>query len=228
QTLSDQLGTCRAPILIDVCVPEDIAADPWRLPGAVHVTHTALRDWMDAQRHQEPVVVICQKGLKLSHGAASILRAHGYAAWALEDGNAGWRAASHPRLDLARAPAPGTQWILPAPRNAVSALAAWLIRRWFDPNATLLWVPGQHVADVAARFAATACDTRLPWTDQCMRLGLDFPQVPAFLDHCTNALATQLDALSILHKTEQDWTAAALTVVDAAWVASGATRKDAA
>lgn len=213
------LGTQRAPTLIDVCLPQDIDAAPWRLPGAIHVAHEDVQGWTSPDG---PVVVICQKGLKLSHGAAAILRSRGNCASVLEGGTFGWFAAKGPRLAMDRAPAPGTVWVLPAGRDARSAIATWLIRRWFDPSASVLHVPAPHLSEVAERFAAHALDPGPPWADTCTDLGLEHPSLVTFLtqyDAAEPAHTSLIDALPILHKTEQDWTDAVLTVLDANWTA---------
>jgi rhodanese-related sulfurtransferase len=77
------LGTPDAPLLVDVRLPEDVAADPFVLPSARSCAHdevAALSSWIGARS----AVLVCQRGRKLSHGAAALLRSLGHRAEVLE------------------------------------------------------------------------------------------------------------------------------------------------
>lgn len=220
--LLSALGTHRAPCLIDVCLADDIAAAPWRLPGATHLPHPHVQDWAQVRVPQTPVVVICQKGLKLSHGAAARLRSLGFDAYALSGGNLGWFAEDHPRLALDTAPATGTTWVLPAPCNTKTLSAAWVIRRWYDPTAPLLWVPAEHVRDVAARFDAHALELVTPLAAAFDARGLEAGHLADFLATLasgTSPAAPLLDVLHTLHQGDQEMVEAALPLLDVAWMA---------
>ncbi|WP_339714910.1 hypothetical protein, partial [uncultured Sneathiella sp.] len=83
--LSRLVGLPDAPVLVDVCIDEDFADDPRLLPTAFRHPYqdiAALAPKLAGQR----VVVICQKGRKLSQGAAAVLRNCGIAAESLEGG----------------------------------------------------------------------------------------------------------------------------------------------
>ncbi|WP_420013271.1 rhodanese-like domain-containing protein [Tateyamaria sp.] len=215
------MGTGQMPCLIDVCVPEDIAAAPWRLPGARHVAHGDIREWMQTADPARPVVVICQKGLKLSHGAAALLRARGFHARALEGGNLGWFDAKRPRLALNTGSAGIASWVLPAPVTAQSLCLAWLIHRWFDDGAEIMWVPAAMVGDVAARFGAQPAPRRIETL--CSQAGLDYVPLVTFLSQIDGNAAPWLPlltALPHLHHSSEAQAAAALSIIDAAWVAA--------
>lgn len=218
--LMRRMGTGQMPCLIDACVPEDIAADPWRLPGVQHVPHGAIRDWARDADPDNPVVVICQKGLKLSHGAAALLRARGFHARALEGGNRAWFDAGRPRLSLSDAPTKGSAWVLPAPAAPQTLCLAWLIRRWFDPTADIMWVPAAMVGEVAARFEAEAAPKRL--STLCNKAGLNDAPLAKFaaqIDANDAAWLPLLTALPHLHHSSDAQAKAALPIIDAAWVA---------
>ena len=88
--LSRLVGLPDAPVLVDVCIDEDFADDPRLLPTAFRHPYqdiAALAPKLAGER----VVVICQKGRKLSQGAAAVLRNCGIAAESLEGGVFGWR-----------------------------------------------------------------------------------------------------------------------------------------
>ena len=214
------LATPQAPTLIDVCIPEDIAADPWRVPGARHVSHLEIQDWAGCRPAPGPVVVICQKGLKLSHGAAALLRAQGIAARALEGGNQNWAARDLPRIALNAHPEIDAPWVLPANSNAAT-VAAWVIYRWFDAAATVMWVPSAMCDEVAMRFGATA-PSLTSLAAFCTRFGLDHPPLSALMaeiDKGTPGWLPLLKAAGAQCDRPETACAAALPILDTAWAA---------
>lgn len=214
------LGTGNAPRLIDVSLPEDVAADPWRLPTARHVPHLDVQNWCALPSTGIPIVTVCQKGLKLSHGAAAMLRSMGFDARALEGGNNAWCVAHHPRLALKTAPTPGTSWVLPATRDAIACLAAWLIRRWYDPDAILLWVPPVHAQDVATRFEAHALP-ETPLAQSFATKGLICPDLMDFVESVealTSPVTPLLGMLPNLHEGDEELAHAAMPFLDTAWL----------
>src|SRR6185312_8663029 len=95
EKLSRLIGTHHAPALIDVRPDDDFAADPRLIPGASRRSHRVVQDWAASLAGQS-VVVICQKGSKLSEGTAAWLRHGGIAAEILEGGHLGWSQAGLP------------------------------------------------------------------------------------------------------------------------------------
>ncbi|MBY5932643.1 hypothetical protein KUV51_06500 [Tateyamaria omphalii] len=216
------LGTHRMPQLLDVRLPEDIAQNPHRLPTARHVPHNQVVAFADRLDRARRVVTICHKGQKLSHGAAAHLRSAGYDAHVLSGGSEAWRDEDYPTLASAMGPAPGVSWVLSATRDRRAALGAWIIRRWFDAGATLLWVPADHVQDVADRFDAQALHDKATLTSTCATLGLTEPDLLAHIDAIETGQTpgtTWIDTLPHLHETDEDLVEAALPILDAAWLA---------
>ncbi len=160
------IGTPAAPVIVDVCIDEDFHADPRLIPTARRWPHREIAA-LAADLRGARVVVVCQKGLKLSQGAAALLRTRGIVAEALEGGNFGWRDADLPLVPAARIPAPGrgTLWVT-RHRPKIDRIACpWLIRRFVDPQAQFLFVPTAEVLAIADRFDATAFDVEgAPWT----------------------------------------------------------------
>ena len=162
------IGTRKAPLLIDVRLDDDFDADPHLIPTARRWPHGEIEALLP-EAHNRMVVVICQKGLKLSHGAAALLRCHGIDACVAEGGTEAWQQASLPRVPSA---AIATDWTgtstlwVTRQRPKIDRIACpWLIRRFVDPRARFLFVPAAEVAEVAARFSAIAFDTpEAPWT----------------------------------------------------------------
>lgn len=210
------IGTAQAPVIIDVCLPEDVADAPLRLPGAHRIAHgqTAekLRNSDPARAH----VVVCQKGLKLSQGAAAALRAQGHAATALDGGIMAWAEVGHPTMSDT---APAARYALPDHQSPEALLHAWLILRWIAPQATLLWVPIDMCGPVAARFDA---QTAPGPSETANAAQITWPPLTAFLHDAMNApngWFPLLAALPVLHNSAQTLCAHALPIIDAAWTA---------
>lgn len=219
--LLSKLGTNTSPCLIDVSLAEDVAASPWRLPTAQHIPHRDIQSWSSAHPRDLPIVTICQKGLKLSHGAAALLRSKGFNARALAGGNIAWCDADLPRLALDTAPALNTPWVLPATRDLQACVTAWVIRRWYDMDATLLWVMPEHVLDVATRFNAHALAPAVPLAQSFIQAGLVCPDLVRFLDRRNKVVSSAMALINMLpnlHERDEDLAQAALPFLDAAWL----------
>lgn len=160
QALMRLLGTPQAPQVIDVCIDEDFHDDPYLIPTARRCRHGQIGNLAPDLTGQYTVVV-CQKGKKLSHGAASVLRAAGVRAEVLEGGMFAWRDSGLPRIPATALPAevPGSRWVTRWRPKIDRIACPWLIRRFVDPNAKFLYVPPAEVTEVAAKFNATAFDT---------------------------------------------------------------------
>lgn len=160
RSLFDLVGTPGCPLLVDVRVDEDVAAEPRLLPGSFRRPAAEVAQWGSCLGGG--VVVICHKGLKLSAGTAAWLRQAGVPARVLEGGTAAWVAAGLPSVPLAALPprdnAGRTLWVT-RERPKVDRIACpWLIRRFVDRQAVFLFVPAGEVEAVAERFGATAFD----------------------------------------------------------------------
>src|SRR5215472_18609684 len=97
EKLSRLIGTANAPTLVDVRIDDDFARDPRLIPGAIRHSHKDVQDWASGLAGQS-VVVICQKGEKLSEGTAAWLRAQSIASETLEGGHLGWKQAELPTV----------------------------------------------------------------------------------------------------------------------------------
>ncbi len=153
------LGSSHAPLLVDVRVNEDVQADPFLLPASVRRDHRSVEHWA-AEIRSASVVVICQKGKKLSEGVAAHLRLLGISAEVLEGGAIAWAEAGFPRLPVAALPTDrgGTLWVT-RNRPKIDRIACpWLIRRFVDPFARFLFVSSSEVEAVAEKFDAIPFD----------------------------------------------------------------------
>lgn len=160
-TLARLVGTPDCPVLLDVRVDEDFEDDPRLIPGAYRYAFLNVTELADDLRGR-PVVVYCQKGLKISQGSAALLRNCGIQAEILEGGQFAWRDAGHPMVSAKKIPALDTGghtvWVT-RHRPKIDRIACpWFIRRFIDPKAQFLFVAASQVSNVAERFAATPFD----------------------------------------------------------------------
>ena len=159
--LARLVGTPDAPALVDLRIDEDFADDPRLVSGAFRHAHTdlpALPPRLAGRR----AVVYCQKGRKISQGAAALLRCEGIACEVLKGGQVAWAAAGAPMVAAGALPVPDvsgrTVWVT-RHRPKIDRIACpWLIRRFADPAARILYVPPQDVELVAEKFGAVPFD----------------------------------------------------------------------
>ena len=179
--LSRLIGRPDTPALIDVCTEKDFTANPHLVPGAVRRPWDSVAAWgPEFVAAGRPAVVICTKGVKLSHGVAAWLRHEGIAADILEGGIVSWQAAKLPvvRADkLPKRDARGrTVWVTRSRPKVDRIACPWLIRRFVDPGAVFLFVSPSEVMDVADRFGATPFDIDRPdvyWSHRGPRCTFD-------------------------------------------------------
>lgn len=159
--LSRMIGTPQAPILIDVRTDEDFAADPRLIPGAIRRPAVEAPQWSAAFAGRS-VIVICQRGAKLSHGAAAWLRVAKASAENLDGGFEAWKAAGLPLVPVAKLPPRDgegrTVWVTRARPKIDRIACPWLIRRFVDPQAVFLFVAPSEVMAVGERFKAAPFD----------------------------------------------------------------------
>jgi len=159
--LSRLVGLPDAPVIVDVRTDEDYAADPRLLPAALRRRFADAGEWAGEfpARH---VIVVCQRGQKLSQGAAAWLRHQGVAAESLEGGFEAWRQADGLLVSPGQLPdrdARGrTVWVTRARPKVDRIACPWLIRRFIDRAAVFLFVNASEVPAVAERFGATPFD----------------------------------------------------------------------
>jgi rhodanese-related sulfurtransferase len=160
--LARLIGTPNAPSIVDVQTPEDFAAYPRLVPGAIRRSHADVAGWAGRLAGRRAVVV-CQKGEKLSEGVAAWLRHEGVEAESLEGGALAWAAAGLPMVPDAVLPPRDAQgrtvWVTRARPKVDRIACPWLIRRFVDPDAVFLFVSPSEVAGVADRFGAAPFDT---------------------------------------------------------------------
>jgi rhodanese-related sulfurtransferase len=159
--LARLVGTPSCPALVDIQIDPDFAADPRLIPGAFRRPWDKVSEWA-SELGGRPAVVICQKGQKLSQGAAAWLRHIGISAESLDGGALAWAAAGLPMVPEAKLPKRDEQgrtvWVTRSRPKIDRVACPWLIRRFVDPSAVFLFVAPSEVMGVADRFRATPFD----------------------------------------------------------------------
>jgi rhodanese-related sulfurtransferase len=159
--LSRLVGLPTAPEIIDVRIDEDYRADNRLLPGSLRGDHRTADAWSSLYAGKS-VVVVCQKGQKLSQGAAAWLRHNGVDAQTLEGGFEAWKKAGELLVRTDKLPPRNAQgrtvWVTRTRPKVDRIACPWLIRRFVDPGAVFLFVAPSEVIGVAERFYATPFD----------------------------------------------------------------------
>ncbi|MBM3603444.1 MAG: sulfurtransferase [Alphaproteobacteria bacterium] len=158
--LAKIIGTARAPLLLDVRSDPDHAADPVLLPGAIRADDRSLAHIV--ARSPGAIVAMCRAGHRRSQGAAAWLRSEGIAAEYLEGGFDAWRKAGLPVIDPTKLPNRDEQgrtvWVTRSRPKIDRIACPWLIRRFVDPKAVVLFVAPSEVVGVADRYGAAPFD----------------------------------------------------------------------
>jgi len=171
------IGLPDCPVIVDVRNDEDFDDDPFFIPSAFRHDFNGI-DALAERLTGRKVVVVCWKGLKLSEGAAAILRTTGIEAETLAGGTTAWKEEGMPRVPAAIIPPRNeygqTVWVT-RHRPKIDRIACpWLIRRFVDPSARFLYVTPSEVAGVAERFNATPFDVEgVFWSHRGERCSFD-------------------------------------------------------
>lgn len=150
------IGTPGCPVVIDVR-PDGNGL----IPSSVRRPAENVAEWA-AEFTGKKVVVTCVHGHERSAGVAALLRSEGIEAEILEGGVEAWRDAGLPLIDATKLPARDTagrtRWVTRARPKVDRIACPWLIRRFVDPAAVILFVAPTEVAGVAERFEAMPFD----------------------------------------------------------------------
>lgn len=156
------IGTAAAAQIVDVRRREvyDIATGV--LPTAAWQDAAQAAQWSPQLDPARRVVVACKEGHQLSQLAAAALRERGFAASVLEGGYAGWTDAGLPlvtksALDRLATTRPSL-WVTRRRPKIDRVACPWLIRRFIDAEARLLYVDPPEVPAVAKESGAIPYD----------------------------------------------------------------------
>jgi rhodanese-related sulfurtransferase len=155
QQFSRLIGLANTPAIVDVRIDDDYRADPRLVPGSLRREYKSIASWASDYRGKS-VVVVCQRGQKLSEGTAAWLRHDGIEAQTLEGGFEAWKKANEPLVRTDKLPPRDdkgrTVWVTRSRPKVDRVACPWLIRRFIDPNAVFLFVLPSEVTAVADAF----------------------------------------------------------------------------
>jgi len=159
--LSRLIALPGAPALVDVRSDEEFKADPRFVPAAQRQSSLNVERW-SLRYPGQSIVVLCQTGKASSQAVAARLRHEGLDAQTLEGGYEAWRKDRQLLLRTAKIPQRDTEgrtvWVTRARPKVVRVACPWLIYRFIDPRAVVLFVPPGEVAGVAEHAKATPFD----------------------------------------------------------------------
>jgi rhodanese-related sulfurtransferase len=156
------MGSANAPQLIDLRRREIYDASAGVLPTAAWQDFAAVEQWSLKLDRKRPVVLSCKQGKELSQAPTAYLRGEGFDAHVLAGGYAAWSEAGLPqiaRTTLERfAPARPSQWVTRRRPKIDRIACPWLIRRFIDADARILYVDPEFVLPVAKETGAVPFD----------------------------------------------------------------------
>ncbi|MGF1477208.1 MAG: chromate resistance protein ChrB domain-containing protein [Geminicoccaceae bacterium] len=162
----EQLWSCLAglnpPRIVDVRRHEIFASDNHLVPGAVWRDHRQTESWQTEFDAGAELVIYCVHSHNVSQLAAAQLRSNGLRARILKDGIEAWREAGLPLLKKSTLPLTferGPSVWVTRRRPKIDRLACpWLIKRFIDPRAKILFVDPDHVLAVAEETGGISFD----------------------------------------------------------------------
>ena len=156
------IGTAQAPMILDVRRREIYDAAPGLVPTAKWREPESYAEWVPALSGDKPVVLMCRYGHNLSQMVAADLRQRGIPAQVVEGGYQAWAEAGLPltaKSALERfAPKSPSLWVTRRRPKIDRVACPWLIRRFIDADARILYVDPPEVANVAQDTGAIPFD----------------------------------------------------------------------
>jgi len=156
------IGTDSAPQIIDVRRREVYDAASGLLPAALWRDFAGVTQWAGELDPFRPAVVACKAGHELSQAVVAHLRAEGFDAQIVGGGYAAWAEAGLPLVDKATldrfAPQRPSVWVTRRRPKIDRVACPWLIRRFLDASARILYVDPDVVPQVAKEIGAIPFD----------------------------------------------------------------------
>jgi rhodanese-related sulfurtransferase len=151
-------------LIVDVRRRDAYAQSPHLLPAAFWREADKTAQWADECERARPIAVVCKAGHEMSQLTVAQLRAKGFDARVMEGGYEAWAAAGLPfvvKAELDRiAPTRPSLWVTRRRPKLDRVACPWLIRRFLDPQARILFVDPTEVLDVAHESGAVPFDIK--------------------------------------------------------------------
>jgi rhodanese-related sulfurtransferase len=158
------IGTAEAPQLVDVRRQDFYAKSPQLLPGAIWRDAGKVHQWSAELDRARPIVAACKAGHEMSQTTVAQLRADGFDARVLEGGYQTWEAAGLPmvaKAELDRFTRMRPSLWVTRRRPKIDRIACpWLIRRFLDSQARILFVDPDQVVNVAKESGGVPFDIK--------------------------------------------------------------------
>jgi rhodanese-related sulfurtransferase len=156
------IGSARGPQIIDVRRPDVYESSNGVMPTAVWRDFVQVAQWAQQLDRKRPVVLSCKQGKELSQAPTAYLRGEGFGARVLAGGYAAWSEAGLPLVDKAAidrlAPRRPSQWVTRRRPKIDRVACPWLIHRFIDADARILYVDPEFVLPVAKETGAIPFD----------------------------------------------------------------------
>jgi rhodanese-related sulfurtransferase len=156
------MATSHAPQIIDVRRRDIYEANPGLLPASVWREPTQYAQWISTLDHTRLIVVTCKAGKEISQFVTAELRGLGFNAAMLAEGYAAWNEAKLPLVDRATVerfvPQRPSVWVTRRRPKIDRVACPWLIRRFIDPEAKIIFVDPDYVEAAAKEFGGTPFD----------------------------------------------------------------------
>ncbi|MGE5525192.1 MAG: chromate resistance protein ChrB domain-containing protein [Rhodospirillaceae bacterium] len=156
QELRQSLDTASPPLVIDVRRSGDYLASGVTVTGALRRDPDAVDSWATELPAASRVVAYCAHGRSASQGVAAALSSCGINASYLEGGLETWQTASG-AIDHKPIGGP-SRWVTREHPKIDRIACPWLIRRFIEREAELLYVSTPHVRETAAARDAIPYD----------------------------------------------------------------------
>ncbi len=134
------------------------------LPGAIWRDAGKTQQWSAEFDRARPIVAACKAGHEMSQTAVAQLRADGFDARVLEGGYEAWGKAGLPlvaKAELDRiAPTRPSLWVTRRRPKIDRIACPWLIRRFLDGQARILFVDPNDVVNVARECGGVPFDIK--------------------------------------------------------------------
>jgi rhodanese-related sulfurtransferase len=162
--LWNAMATPSAPQLVDVRRRDAYEQSPQLLPGALWRDAGKTQEWSGDFDRARPIVAACKAGHEMSQTAVAQLRADGFDARVLEGGYEAWSKAGLPFIAKAAldriTPKRPSLWITRRRPKIDRIACPWLIRRFLDPQARILFVDPAKVVSVARESGGVPFDIK--------------------------------------------------------------------
>jgi rhodanese-related sulfurtransferase len=162
--LWNSIATLSAPQLVDVRRRDAFEQSPQLLPSALWRDAGKTQAWSADSDRARPIVAACNAGHEMSQTVVAQLRADGFDARVLEGGYEAWAKAGLPfvaKLELNRlTPKHPGIWVTRRRPKIDRIACPWLIRRFLDPQARILFVDPAEVVNVAREGGGVPFDIK--------------------------------------------------------------------